>query len=384
MKREQKVGMSRKNDQCNVNKTSNSLAAIRRRRGFSAVDLAGRVGVSRQTIHAIEAEAYVPNTLVALKLARALDVSVEDIFPFPEEDAAREIPVERVTLLPGSGIVHAGQHVQLCKVDGKMVASAISGVPWCIPVSDATLLDRTKARLVRGTDELDNRILIAGCDPAMSVLARYLQSAGIDAVLANRNSSAALALLKEGCVHVAGTHIRDAESGESNTAQIGRLFRGNSVTVISFAIWEQGIVIARGNPKSLRGVEDLARPDVTLVNREKGAGSRDLLDSSLAAAGINARKVRGYDRTAAGHLAAAAEVRSGAADCCIAPRAAARVFDLDFVPLVSERYDLVIRRRHLDLRGVQVLLETLSRASFRRDLESLGGYDTKVAGRSVM
>jgi putative molybdopterin biosynthesis protein len=108
------------------------------------------------------------------------------------------------------------------------------------------------------------------------------------------------------------------------------------------------------------------------------------LDSSLAAAGINARKVRGYDRTAAGHLAAAAEVRSGAADCCIAPRAAARVFDLDFVPLVSERYDLVIRRRHLDLRGVQVLLETLSRASFRRDLESLGGYDTKVAGRSVM
>ena len=92
--------MSRKNDQCSVNKTSNHLAAIRRTRGFSAVDLAGRVGVSRQTIHAIEAEAYVPNTLVALKLARALDVSVEDIFPFPEEDAARETPVERVTLLP--------------------------------------------------------------------------------------------------------------------------------------------------------------------------------------------------------------------------------------------------------------------------------------------
>ena len=126
------------------------------------------------------------------------------------------------------------------------------------------MLDRTKARLVRGTDEFDNRILIAGCDPAMSVLARYLQSAGIEAVLANRNSSAALALLKDGCVHVAGTHLRDAESGESNTAQIGRLFRGNSVAVISFAIWEQGIVIARGNPKSLRGVEDLARPDVTL------------------------------------------------------------------------------------------------------------------------
>ena len=376
--------MSRKNDQCNVAKTFNRLAAIRRTRGFSAVDLAGRVDVSRQTIHAVEAGTYVPNTLVALKLARALDVSVEDIFAFPQEDSAGEMPVERITLLAGSEMVHAGQHVQLCRVDRKMVASTTSAVPWCVPLGDAVLLDKTKARVIRSAEEFQNRILIAGCDPAMSLLARYLQSAGIEPVLAHRNSSAALALLKEGCVHVAGTHLRDAASGESNTAQIGRLFRGNSVAVVSFAIWEQGIVVARGNPKSIGGVEDLARPDVTIVNREKGAGSRVLLDSSLAMAGIKVRAVHGYDRTAAGHLAAAAEVRSGAVDCCIAPRAAARIFDLDFVPLVSERYDLVIRRRHLDLRGVQVLLETLSRASFRRDLESLGGYNAKVAGQSVM
>jgi molybdate-binding protein/DNA-binding XRE family transcriptional regulator len=376
--------MSRKNNQCNVNKTSNNLAAIRLRRGFSVIDLAGRVGVSRQTIHAIEAEAYVPNTLVALKLARTLDVSVEDVFSFPEADAAAEMPVERVRLLAGSGIVHAGQHVQLCQVDAKMVASAPSPVPWCVPVSDGVLVDKCKARVVHTASEFQNRILIAGCDPAMSVLARYLQAAGIEPVLAHRNSSEALALLKEGCVHVAGTHLRDPASGESNTAQIGRLFRGNSVAVISFAVWEQGIVVARGNPKSLRAIEDLAKPGVSLVNREKGAGSRVLLDTSLATAGIKARFVHGYDRAAAGHLAAAAEVRSGAVDCCIAPRAAARVFGLDFVPLASERYDLVIRRRHLDLRGVQVLLETLSRASFRRDLESLGGYDTNVAGRNVM
>jgi putative molybdopterin biosynthesis protein len=384
MERERKFGMSRKNDQCNVDKTSNKLAAIRRKRGFSAVDLAGRVGVSRQTIHAIEAGTYVPNTLVALKLARALDVSVENIFSFSQEDSAGEMPIERITLLAGSGMVRAGQHVQLCRVDGKMVASTFSAIPWCVPLSDAVLLDKTKARVIRGAEEFQNRILIAGCDPAMSLLARYLQSAGIETVLAHRNSSAALGLLKEGCVHVAGTHLRDAASGESNTAQIGRLFRGDSVAVVSFAIWEQGIVVARGNPKSIGGVDDLPRRDVTIVNREGGSGSRVLLDSSLATAGIQARKVRGYDRTAAGHLAAAAEVRSGAVDCCVAPRAAARVFNLDFVPLASERYDLVIRRRHLDLRGVQVLLETLSRASFRRDLASLGGYDTTVAGQSVM
>ena len=148
------------------------------------------------------------------------------------------------------------------------------------------MLDKTKARVVRSADELRNRILIAGCDPAMSVLARHLQSAGIEAVLAHRNSSEALALLKEGCVHVAGTHLRDAASGESNTAQIGRMFRSKTVAVISFAVWEQGIVVAHGNRKRIRGIEDLVRPDVTFVNREKGAGSRVLLDSSLAAAGI--------------------------------------------------------------------------------------------------
>jgi putative molybdopterin biosynthesis protein len=384
MERERRVGMSRKNDQCNVNKTSNYLAALRRMRNLSAIELAGRVGVSRQTIHAIEAETYVPNTRVALKLARALDVSVEDIFTFHDDGPAAKMPVERITLLPGREVIHPGQHVQLCRVDRKMIASASPAVPWCIPLNDGVLLDKTKARVTRGADELENRILIAGCDPGMSVLARHLQSAGIEAVLAHRNSSEALALLKEGCVHVAGTHLRDAASGESNTAQIGRLFRGHAVAVISFAIWEQGLVVARGNPKSLRGIEDLARTDVTLVNREKGAGSRILLDSSLAAAGIPTRKVRGYDHIAGGHLAAAAQVRAGMADCCIAPRAAARVFGLDFIPVVSERYDLALRRRHLDLHGVQILLETLSRARFRRDLESLGGYDTKVAGRSIV
>jgi molybdate-binding protein len=218
----------------------------------------------------------------------------------------------------------------------------------------------------------------------MPVLARYLQSAGIEAVLAHRNSSEALTLLKEGCVHVAGTHLRDAASGESNTAQIARLFHGSSVTVISLAVWEQGLIVAPGNPKRIHGIQDLGRPSITLVNREKGAGSRVLLDSSLAAAGIAAGKVHGYARIAPGHIAAAAEVRAGKADCCIAPRAAAAVFGLDFVPLITERYDLALRRKHLSLHAIQVLLNTLSIARFRRELESLGGYDTKVAGKIVV
>jgi molybdate-binding protein len=131
-------------------------------------------------------------------------------------------------------------------------------------------------------------------------------------------------------------------------------------------------------------VEDFARGDISIVNREPGAGSRILLDTRLKRARIDSGSVPGYDRIAPGHLAAAWQIYSGGADSGIATRAAARMFGLGFIPLVSERYDLVIRRQHLELPGVQALLDTLNRSSFRRELESLGGYDTKPAGQRIL
>jgi molybdate-binding protein len=232
--------------------------------------------------------------------------------------------------------------------------------------------------------QFQNRVLIAGCDPAISVLARYVQTAGSELVLAHRNSSQALELLKERYVHVAGTHLRDESSGESNLPAIARLFPRNSVAVVSFAVWEEGIVTARGNPKAIRGVEDLARPDVTIVNREAGAGSRELLDAHLKRLKIAASTIRGYRVEAPGHLPAAWKVQTGEADACIATRAAARLFGLGFVPLVSERYDLAIRRQHLDLPGIRALLDVLNRSQFRRELDSLGGYDTTAAGQRML
>ena len=153
------------------------------------------------------------------------------------------------------------------------------------------------------------------------------------------------------------------------------------MAVVSLAVWEEGLVLPPGNPKSIRSVADFARRDVRIVNRETGAGSRLLLDAHLDRLGLASRKVRGYDRLAGGHLPAAWQVRTGDADCCIATRAAARVFGLDFIPLVSARYDLAIRRQHLDYPPVAALLDTLNRTGFRRELEGLGGYDTSAAGR---
>jgi len=366
------------------------LGALRARRGLSAIQLAAAAGVSRQTIYAMEAGTYVPNTAVALRLAHALNATVEEIFALPAADAEPALRSERAILLPGSPALQSGQPVELCQVDQRLIASAPSPVPWYFPATDAVVDDqpapkgKTAVRVFGAEEDYAHRILIAGCDPGISVLSRHALAAGTELVLAHRNSSQALALLKEGAVHIAGTHLRDEASGESNLPAVARLFPKNSVAVISFAVWEEGILTARNNPKNIRGIEDLAREDVVIVNRELGAGSRALLDWRLQKLGIDGAQINGYETTAPGHLPAAWQVQSGAADCCLATRAAARIFGLSFIPLITERYDLVVRRRHLDLPRMQNLLETLGRSRFRRELEGLGGYDTKVAGDRLL
>jgi putative molybdopterin biosynthesis protein len=367
-----------------------SLGKLRRKRGISVMHLAAAIGVSRQTIYAMESGTYVPNTAVALRLARALDTTVEELFSLPDDAPEPNLRSELSTLLPGSEFPRTGQAVQLCPVDKRLMAAAPSPVPWYLPATDAVVAEkpgtqgRTRVRIFQPEADFTNRILVAGCDPGISVLSRHVQAAGVELVLAHRNSSQALALLRDSCVHVAGTHLKDESSGESNLPEIGRLFPKKSVAVISFAVWEEGILAARGNPKNIRGIEDFSRTDISIANREKGSGSRALIDSHLKRAGIEARKVHGYDHLAAGHLAAAWEVQSGAVDCCVATGAAARIFGLHFIPLVSERYDLVVRKQHLDMPRMQNMLDTLSRSGFRRELECLGGYDTRVTGERIL
>jgi molybdate-binding protein/DNA-binding XRE family transcriptional regulator len=367
---------------------ANTLSVLRQKRGFSAIELAKAVGISRQTVYAIEAGSYVPNTVVAIRLARALDCSVEDLFQL-EDEAGPELRAESALLLDGAETPVPGQMVELCEVGGKLMASPPAPQAWYFPASDAVVESTgadgsARVRMFHGSGGVENRILVAGCDPGISVLAKHVQAAGTGLVLAHRNSSQSLELLRRGAVHVAGTHLRDDSTGESNIPEIGQVFQKGAVAVISFAVWEEGIVTALGNPKGIRGIGDFARPDVTVMNREEGAGTRRLLDSGLRKLGIPVAEVRGYGSTAPGHLPAAWHVRAGNADCCIATRAAARVLGLGFVPLVSERYDLAIRREYLDLPGVQALLDTLGKAGFRRELEGLGGYDARAAGSRML
>ena len=217
-----------------------------------------------------------------------------------------------------------------------------------------------------------NRLLIAGCDPALSLLARHARESGIDVILASGNSARALEWLRAGKIDVAGSHLNDPIPG------------GRAFSVFTFALWEEGFVVRRGNPKAIRSAADLANPRVRFVNREEGSGSRKLFDSLMDAAGMKAAKVTGSDTVAPGHLAAAWAVASGTADCCIAAGSAARRFGLDFVPLAAERFELVLHKRDLTKKAVQGVLEVLNRARFRRQLEMIAGYDVSRAGETVV
>jgi putative molybdopterin biosynthesis protein len=366
----------------------NRLAEIRRSRGVGASDLARRVNVSRQTIYAIEAGTFVPNTEVALLLARELEVPLDELFVLASEDAspAKSLSAELLSAAPAP----KGQPVRICQLGARWIAVPANATPYYMPEADgvvkrATLANGRAELVVFGREELSQkRVVVAGCDPASSLLSRMVERmSGVEVVSAAASSKLAIDWLKQGKVHIAGSHLEDPATGEFNLPYVRSHFGGEDMLVITFARWEEGLVVAPGNPKKVRAAAGLVRRGVRFVNREPGSGSRALLDKLLEDDGIPPESVNGYDRVAFGHLAAAYAVVSGDADACIATRSAARTFGMDFVPLHQARYDLVMRKRTADLPAVKSFLDILQRATLRRKLEALAGYDTSETGAVV-
>ena len=369
----------------------NRLAQLRRKRGISAAELASLVGVSRQTIYAIEAETYMPNTVLGLKLARVLDVSIEEIFSL-RPDVSRPSVIQTVEFLPEHELTHSGQPLRLCNVNGRTIAVPAEPGFWELPSANAVLAQEVpdrgpvsaKARLLDDDWQQDSRILAAGCDPAAALVARCLQRKGVELIVSFQNSSRAMKLLKQGLAHIAGTHLPDRKTGGSNLPGVVRIFGKSSVAVFAYAVWEEGIVVDHGNPKSITSVSDFARPDVRITNREKGSGCRHLLDSELRKYKVVTNKVKGYDHVVYGHLPAAREVKAKTSDCCISTRATAQTLGLDFVPLETKHYDLVVPKSHLALSAVQTLIEMLAQAAFRREIEAATSYDMRLAGNRLL
>jgi molybdopterin molybdotransferase/putative molybdopterin biosynthesis protein len=364
------------------------LAEIRKSRGVGASDLARRVRVSRQTIYAIEAGTYVPNTEVALNLAKELEVTVDELFLLQDGPPAapESLAAEVLSAEPSA----KGQPVRVCQIGARWVSVPVSASPYYMPEADGIIKrsGKTNGRadlVVFAKEEASQkRLVLAGCDPATGLLAHMVEKiSGVEIVSAAASSKLALTWLSEGKVHIAGSHLEDPKTGEFNLPYLKKQFPDEDFSVVTFARWEEGFVVAPGNPKRVRTIEDLARKNVRFVNREPGSGSRGLLDQLMEKAKMDAEKVQGYDRIAHGHLAAAYCVLSREADVCLATRSAAQTFGIDFVPLHSERYDLVMRKRTADLPAVKAFLDVLQRATLRRKLEVLAGYDTSQTGTLV-
>lgn len=364
-------------------RVENRVAGIRKRRGTGAAELARRIGVSRQTVYAIEAGTYVPNTEVALNLARELEVTVDELF------ALRTVPGQTQESSSAEILSVAaqpkGQPVRICQVGERLVGVPVNALPYYMPEADGVIGNSASSVIAFGGDEGTGRgLVLAGCDPAAGLLSRMVEkTSGVEIVSAAASSSLALTWLFEGKVHIAGSHLEDPKTGEFNLPYLRKQFSEEDFSVVTFARWEQGLVTAPGNPGKLTKMEHLAEPGVRFVNREPGSGSRGLADTLIAKCGVDSADIHGYDRIACGHLAAAWSVFTGDADACVATRSAAQAFGLDFVPLHEERYDLVMRRSTAGLPSVQAFLDVLQRLTLRRKLEVLAGYDTSETGRVI-
>ena len=253
---------------------------------------------------------------------------------------------------------------------------------------------KVRVRLMRSPAEIDRTIFVIGShDMTLDLVAQFLSTAGKPGarrrlVSANAGSLGGLVALRRGEAHLAGSHLLDPATGEYNLSYIRQYLPDTPVQLVSWVGRQQGLLVCKDNPRGIQALADLARPDVRYVNRQRGAGTRVLLDYHLSLLGITPEQVQGYEQEEYTHLAVAAAVASGRADCGLGVMAAARALDLDFIPLFTERYELVIPCEHVDGTKNHDLLaplfDLMTNPAFRQAVQSLDGYDVEEMGRVVV
>ena len=240
---------------------------------------------------------------------------------------------------------------------------------------------RVAARALRPLAQIERTLLAVGShDVALDLLAGRLAADGVELVSAHVGSIAGLVALGERSAHLAGTHVLDPATGTYNDEAVRRYGPRGPLALVRLAEREQGVLVARGNPLGITSLADIARSRARYINRQPDAGTRILLDALLARAGIAPGDIVGYERLEFSHLAVAQLIAGGSADAGLAIRAAARAFDLDFVPVAWEPYDLALPAASLDEPRITRLIAILREPAFRAEVESLGGYDCAHAG----
>jgi putative molybdopterin biosynthesis protein len=290
--------------------------------------------------------------------------------------------------------------VRLGRVADSLIASPLprgAGVLTSLVRADGLLIvpadveghhagEQVEVSLLRGLEQIEQTIVAIGShDMILDLAASELRSVDPNVTLVSGNvgSMGGLIALRDGLCHFAGSHLLEPQTGEYTLPYVDRLLGDRSIAVVRLVHREQGLIVASGNPLGLRGVADLGRPGLRYVNRQRGAGTRVLLDYELARQEIDPATITGYAREEPTHLAVAAAIAGDRADYGMGVRAAARAFDLGFVPVTHEPYDLVLDESMLQSDLLAPLWRLLDTAEFRASVEQLGGYDTAEMGHRI-
>ncbi len=357
---------------------ANQVRTRREGRGLSQLTLAERARLTRQSLGAIEAGRATPSVDVALRLARALDCHVEELFGGE--------PSEQALATESSGGRVSGR-VALAHIAGRWVSYPLSEDGVRRSADGVVVTSRARAAEVaplRSPLEARDNVVLMGCAAGLGLLADRLNSRpgpGRFLWLA-RSSTAALAALAARETHVAGAHLTDERAGEANVAAVRRLASTEPLVLVTLARWEAGLVLRPEDAERVRGAADLAQPDLRLVAREAGAGAQRLLERALRGAGLPVGRAREALLRVGGHLEVARVVGLGVADVGVATRDAALAFGLAFVPLAEERVDLALPLAALSEPRMVRLFDVLVSGEFRRELSVLG-YDVRASGERV-
>lgn len=247
--------------------------------------------------------------------------------------------------------------------------------------------EEVEVELLRRPEELGRTLVAIGShDLTLDLIHDRLRALGSGYGLASSNvgSLGGLMAVRKGQAHLAGTHLLDPETGDYNFSYVARYLEGMKVRMVHLAYREQGLMVAPGNPLGIQGLKDLARPGVRFMNRQAGSGTRVLLDFHLRELGIEPKSIQGYDQQEYTHMAVAVAVASGAADAGMGILAAAKALGLEFIPVKSERYDLVIPEVFFQTQGIELLLEVIRSQEFRERVWALGGYDPSESGKVLL
>ncbi len=243
------------------------------------------------------------------------------------------------------------------------------------------------AELLRPLASVRQTIVIVGShDNTLDVLADRIKVKHSHLTISSSHvgSMGGLMAVKRGACHLAGSHLLDTEDGSYNVSYIAKYLPEIDVKLVNLVYRDQGLIVGRGNPKGIKGIEDLARQDISFINRQPGSGTRILLDYRLKQIGISSADIIGYQHEEFTHMAVAVAVLSGTVDTGLGIYAAAKALDLDFIPVVTEQYDLIIPLAHFESENIQLMLETINSREFKRRVEELGGYSTEKTGAIIM